>query len=352
MNNILKYILFSLVLIFGASSATGQKIDYKNPPQQEDTYLFKVLRYHRQPAPPKYMLNRFKEILETPKSRWTAGDSLFYAYENVHLEKYELALSIFIRLNTDTIQEPHAQTLYRTTLQHLDRFEMLEAYNSKTILDNNSVVYSIKQAVLDLNKAYLNYKQKIFIPDSTLVFPILKNPVLDEFNRNKSPHNNKLVSIAFAIDSAFRHFTILHDNKDYILSQAFEEMGDFQKEYFYITNAHFYYSASRHYSTHDPVLLEKLSTVSNEMSDKNYIQISFKNYFGKVIKNRFRLNMNFKESPDLDSNALSNYTPPPPRPKKKGTVDYLPWIDNSILIIIIISLALIFVVFFMKVKKK
>ncbi|WP_107037973.1 hypothetical protein [Brumimicrobium mesophilum] len=349
MKNIIKYTILTCVLFINTTFVLSQKIDYKNPPKQESTYLFNVLKYHRQPTPPLYMTIKFEEILKLPTSEWVGSDSLFYAYENVHLEKYELALSIFARLNIDTIQEPHAQMLYRTTLQHLDRFEMLKNYNSRTISDDKSMIYSIKSAVSDLTNAYQKSKQKTFIQDSTSIFTILKDPSLEEFNRDKSPQNNKLVSIAFAIDSALRYFTTFHDGNDYILSQAFEEMGDFQKKYFYITNAHFYYSASRHYYTNDLYLAEKYNNINDEMSEKNFIPISFKHKFGKVINNRFQIKTNFKEKSEIDSSSISSYTPPP---KKKGQKDYLPWIDNSILILIILALALIFVVFILKTKKQ
>lgn len=348
MNHIIKNILFITALLFNASVIFSQNIDFKEPPSQENTYLFEVLKYHRQPAPPTYMHNRILQILENPTSQWTAQDSLFYAYENVHLENYELALSIFARLDIDTIQEPHAQMLYRTTLQHLDRFEMLKKYNKKNVQQDLTVDYSIKDALLDLTNAYLKYKKKTFIPDSTLIFPILKDDVLDEMNPKKSPNNNKLVGIAFAIDSAFRYFTVLHDDKDYILSQAFEEMGDFQREFFYLTNALFYYSASRHYYTTDLAVMEKYSSVVDEMNEKNYLSLSFKNKFGKIIKNRYRMNTNFIENAAKDTSNSPSYTPPP---KKEGRKDYLPWINNSILIMIIIAIALGFVLFFMRVKK-
>lgn len=348
MNYLLKHIIFVIVFIFNADLVFGQKVDFEKPPSQENTYLFKVLKYHRQPEPPEYIQNHISQIGKRPMSQWSAQDSLYYAYENVHLKNFDLALSIFTRLNTDTIQEPHAQTLYRTTLQHLERFEMLKEYNERTIPDDSNVFYSIKDAVLDLNKAYLKYKMKTFIPDSTLIFPILKDDTLELINLKKSPNKNKLVTIAFAIDSAFRHFTVLHDGKDYILSQAFEEMADFQKEYFYLTNALFYYSGSRHYNALDKTVIKKYNNVFMEMDKYNYISISFKNTFGKVIKNRFRMNTNFKENPDMDSSLNSSYTPPP---KKEGRKDHLPWIDNSILIMIILGLALFFVLFFMKAKK-
>jgi|SRR5690554_5422850 len=348
MNKSLRYLFFIMVFLLNTSLTFSQEIDFDNPPRQENTYLFTILRYQRQPAPPDYMRNRILQITENPVDQWTAQDSLYYAYKNVYNQRYEMALSIFSRLNTDTIQEIHAQSLYRTTLQHLSRYEMLEEYNKKTFPDSPSTIYSIKEAMLDLTAAYLKYEKKTFIPDSTAIFPILKDEDLADMDPDKSPNKNRLVSIAFAIDSAFRHFTIMHDKKDYILSQAFEEMADFQKKYFYLTNAYFYYSASRHYYLNDVAVMEKYNEVVDEMNAHNYISISFKNKFGKVIKNRYRMDKQIKKQAKPDSLTESNFNPPPEKEKRK---DYLPWIDNSILIMIILGLALVFVVFFMKTKK-
>ena len=345
----IKYLLGLYLIVFCSYSILAQDKGFKEPPRQENTYLFEVLNYDRQPEPPQYIRNRILQILENPMPNWTAQDSLFYAYESVYFEKFELALSIFARLNIDTISEPHAQSLYRTTLQKLHRYEMLEQYNEKTIQDKPNTIYGIKDAFMDLTKAYLAYDKKSFIPDSTLIFPILKDPALKEMKRNRSPHQNRLVAISFAIDSAFRQFTILHDNKDYILSQAFEEMGDFQREYFYLTNAYFYYSASRHYFKNDKAVVVKYNQVIDQMNTENYLFISFKNRFGKVIKNRYRLGNDYIEEVLKDSNDISAYTPPP---KKNMKTDYLPWIDTPILIMIILGLVFVFVMFFMKVKKK
>lgn len=344
----IKHLLGLYLVVFCIFSGLGQDDILQEPPRQENTYLFEVLNYNRQPAPPTKIHNRILQILENPMTHWTAQDSLYYAYENVYLEKFDLALTIFAHLNTDTISNSHAQTLYRTTLQMLNRYEMLKQYNEKTLQDDTTVFYSVKDAYMDLNEAYLAYKKKTFIPDSTLIFPILKDPALEEMKQNVSPNKNKLVQIAFAIDSAFRQFTILHDDKDYILSQAFEEMGDFQNEYFYITNAYFYYSASRHYYKNDKAVSEKYNHAINEMSANNYLSISFKNKFGKVIKNRYRLEDDYIKEFKKDSSAYKSFIPPP---EKKVQKDYLPWIDTSILIMIILGLALTFVMIFMRVKK-
>lgn len=348
MRNSISYILFFVTFLLNTSAVHCQSIDYEKPPRQENTYLFRIVNYDRQPVPPEYIKKRILEISDKPTTEWTAQDSLFYAYENVHLEEFEIALSIFSRLNVDTIQERHAQMLYRVAVFQLGRYEMLKEFNEKTIQKNPSQFYSIKNAVLDLNNAYLKFKNKTFIPDSTIIFPILKDEALEEMDPEKLPNKNKLVEIAFVIDSAFRHFSVLHDKKDYILAKAFEEMAGFQKEYFYITNAFFYYSAARHFYIADKGIIQKYNKSNEEMDEFNYIPFSFKNKFGKIIKNRFRMNTDFIEKAIVDSSIVPKFTPPP---RKEGQKDYLPWINNSILIMIIIALALMFVLFFMKTKK-
>lgn len=346
----LKYIVLMLVLLLSTSTTWSQKIDFQKPPQHENTYLFKVLKYNRQPKPPKYMQTRINEVSKKPVQQWNAQDSLFYAYENVHLENFDLALSIFAKLEVDTIQEKHAQTLYRATLQQLKRYKLLKAYNEETLLETPSSIYSVKNAIDDLTDAYIKYNQNDFDNDSTHIFPILFSDSLEEMNPDRSPNKNRLVSIAFAVDSAFRHFSVLHKKTDFLLSQAFEEMGDFQLKYFYLTNAEFYYTVSRFYYANDSELIVKYNNVVNEMNDKNYISLSVKRLFGKIIKNRYRMSADLVNEVQKDTIIKNQDTPPPPKPRK-GSKDYLPWIDNSILIMIILGLALIFVVFFMKVKK-
>lgn len=348
MKKSLNIIIVLLTIFLNFNLVIGQKIDFQNPPKQENTYLFKVVKYHRQLAPPQYMVDHIEEIVNKPKTKWTAEDSLFYAYENVHLENFEMALSVFARIEMDTVQDPHAQMLYRTTLQHLQRYDMLMEYNQQNVQDDESTIYSIKDAMFELNSAFKKYKEQAFIPDSTKIFTILEQDTLNSRMNKKSPKNNIHVDVAFAIDSALRHATILNDDKNYILAKAFEEMGDYQMDYFYLTNAFFYYSAALHYYGTDQGIIEKYNDVADEITEQNYISISFKNNFGKIISNRYRMNTDYIEKEKIDSSIVPKMTPPP---KKETQKDYLPWINNSILIMIILALALVFVLVFMKVKK-
>ncbi len=349
MKNLIKSIVGSCVLIFCFSPLWGQYKPLEKPPSQENTYLFKVLRYNRQPKIPSVFKNRISQILQNPKSEWTAQDSLYFAYKNVYLQKFSLALTLFSSLNTDTIKDPHAQSLYRATLQHLNRFKELKAYNEKTMVDDSTTLYSIKDAFMDLTNAYIDFNKDKFLLDSSYIFSVLgQKETLKKLNRNAAPYKNKFVKIAFVIDSAFRQFTFLYDRKDVVLSKAFEEMGDFQKEYLYITNAYFYYAGALHYNKTNKAIIEKYNRSIDEMTAHNYLSISFKHLFGRVLKNRYDLKENKLD--DIKKNDPKN-TKSIPAPVKKEKSDYLPMLDTPILVLIVFALMLIFVLVFVKTKK-
>lgn len=341
----LKYHLLLTAFIFSSTLGISQDKTLGAPARFENTYLFEILKYEREPELPPYLREGIERFLAKPMTEWTAEDSLYFAYENVYLKKYEKAFNNFVRLNTDTIYEKNAQILYRTALFQMGKYEILKEYNIKTIREDKSQFYNIRDAFMDLTNAYINYRNKAFDADSSLVFPVLKDKTLKTFNRQAPPHKNKLVEVAFAIDSVLRQFTILHDNKDYILSRAFEEMGDFQKEYLYITNSYFYYSAALRYDKGNRSVIPKYNHTNREIKAKGYIHISFKSKFGKVIKNRYRLKDNYIEERPKPVLSEESYIPPQEEKQKK---DYLPWMNTTALIIIIVSGALVFVLFFLK----
>lgn len=349
MKNFIKYILAASLILFLVIPLWGQYKPLEKPPKHENTYLFKILKYNRQPHIPNYIDNRLSQILQNSKADWTPQDSLYFAYKNVYLQNYSLALSVFSQLNTDTITEAHAQTLYRTTLQHLGRFEDLKQYNKRTFKDDTSSIYSPKKAFMELIDAYIAFKENGHIPDSTEIFPILhQKETLKNLNIKAPPYKNKFVKIAFAVDSAFRQFTFLHDGKDLVLSKAFEEMGDFQNKYLYLTNAYFYYAGALHYNKTNKFLINKYNRSIDEMTANNYLSISFKHKFGRILKNRYDLKENTIDTTEVDNLPRDRDVDPPVKKEKK---DYLPMLDTPILILIILAAGLLFVLFFVRTKK-
>lgn len=344
-----KYLLIIYALgmlsIGFAQERRGQQI----PPSAEDTYLFTIYRYNRQPTPPKYMMEGIQKILTTPMTQWTAKDSLFFAYENVHLQKFENALNNFSRLNTDTIKEPHAQILYRVTLQQEKRYQQLLDYNKKTLPDNPGNLYSVKQAFTDITRAYQLDEKDSFDYKFDFVFSVLANDTLEYFDRKAVPIQNQVVQVATAIDSALRQFSILHDKKDLILSKAYGEMADLQREYLYISNAQFFYSAALVYNKSNKAIFKNYNLTKKEMDEKNILPISFRTKFSKIRKNKFNLKDDYIKEVKKKEYSPENYTPPPPEEVRK---DYLPWLNLEVVSLIVITIALLFVLFFVKVRKK
>src|SRR5690554_5823568 len=340
------FILFGFCMIF--TTVYGQDGRHHKPPQKENTYYFNISNYNRQPEPPKYIEEGIQKILETPTVNWTAYDSLIFAYESVHLEKFERALNNFARLNIDTIQEPHAQILCRVALQQSKRFNRLLNFNQFTINNANTGVYDLKSAYDDLTTAYINNENKRIDYSNDTIFKILFDDTLNAFPQRVEPHRNEFVKISFAVDSVLRQFSVLHDNRDMVLSKAFEEMGDFQKKYFYITNAHFYYSAALHYDKNNKNAIQKYKAAKDEISRRNFFPISFKTTFGRVIKNRYRLSEDYIEGIKKKEDIPENFVAPPQETKK----DYLPWLDVQIVTLIVVFLVLLFVLFFIKTKEK
>lgn len=343
MTSIFRHIVLILFILLGVTSFSQNS---SIPPAYENTYLFSIRKYDRQPAPPKYMYNRIQQIHNNSTSIWTAADSLYYAYESVYLKKYGLALSIFSRLNTDTIQEPRAQSLYRLALHKKERYDALHEYNLKTIPKDEEKIYDVQDAFIDLNKAFKAREMGEFIQDSTQIFSILASEKMENIKRSKQPQFDEITQIAFAIDSVLRQYSILTDDRDVVLIRAFEEAGDLQMKYLYTTNAFFYYSAGRHFNKSNLELGEKYNLANNRMRDKNILAISYKSNFGKIVKNRYDFAGEKTEEIDTRIGDETSFIPPEIDKKK----DYLPWISTTGWYLIVLFVVLLSVLIFLRTK--
>lgn len=319
----------------------------KPPPKRENTYLFSIHKYNRQPQPSAQMKSRIAQILVNPTSKWTADDSLYFAYESVYLRKFGLALNIFARLNTDTIKNHIGQILYRVTLKKTHRYKRLLQFNEQTLPNNNKSYYTLKDAFNALTNAYILQRKGKFT-DSTVIFSILKDSSWINYNKNLPPYKNNFSVVSYAIDSALRQFTILEKKRDNVLAQAFKEMAVFQEKYLYLTNAFFYYSASLYYDRNNSFVINERNRVIDAMTAKNYLSIKFNTLFGKMVKNRYDFSDNYMKNVSKDT-IIRNYNIPQPQSKNN---DLLPGIPAGLLYIIGMAFILLLMLLFVRTKKK
>jgi hypothetical protein len=314
------------------------------PPTKQNTYYFTIEKFNRQPSPPQYIKDKIKTFTKKPKSKWTQEDSLYYAYEKVHLEEFGFALSIFSRVNVDTLTEPHAQQLYRTSLLQTKRYGKLLDFNKKVLPKDTNSLYSVRNIILKLNEAYIQNSRKSKHEERDTIFNYLFSKEVEKINSSRRRFRRDMVDIAKNLDTALRYFTFLHDKRDAVLSQAYEEFGDFQNKYFYISNSYLCYAIARHYYRNNKDLASKYNRAIDEIAEKNYLLPSFRTVFGKVIDNRYQLSEEITELKKDTINPKETFNPPEIEQKK----DYIPWLDVPLIIMIGIFIVLLIVIIFLK----
>lgn len=337
--------LFICCILFYSSNYAQDGIPV--PPEKENNYYFSIKQFNRQPEPPNYLQHRIDAFSKKPKSKWNQEDSLYYAYEKVHLEEFGFALSIFVKLNMDTISDPHAQQLYRTSLLQTGRYDDLLEYNKKVIPADTTAFFSVKDAILMISEAYLARSNNDGTSVKDTIFKLLYSDTMKTIRSSNRAHRALMIETAKNIDSALRYFTFLHDRRDTVLAQLYEEFGDFQKDYFYISNAYLCYAIARHYNRNDKDLANKYNRAIDRIAEKNYLLPSFRTVFGKVIDNRYQLSEKLTELKKDTIDPKENFKPPVIEKRK----DYLPWLDTSEIILIGLFIVLFIVILFVRSSK-
>jgi hypothetical protein len=266
----------------------------------------------------------------------------------VHSEDFGLALSIFTKLNTDTIKEPHALNLYHVTLYMNERFETLKDLQIFPPTNNELKIQTredVRQRLLDIKILVMNKK---WSSQDSVVFPILKDSSILALRKSRTDTKQKLVPLIKRIDETLRLFVLLHDSRDAIISQAYQELADFQNERFYVSNAYLYNSIALHYNKNNKKAVENSNRLTNEISNRNYLLPSFRNKFGKIISNRFHFNEMETAKEISDDSLRIELGKEVQRPKKIVQKDYLPWLDGNLIIVIGILILLIFVMVILK----
>lgn len=346
---IVKYLIaiFGLLLSLNVMSQNDEPIE---PPSKQNTYYYTIKKFNRQPKPPKYILDEIQLETKKPRSKWTQKDSLFFAYKEVHSEDFGLAFSIFTKLKTDTIREPHALKLLHITLYMNDRFEELKQLD---ILDSDEEDYESKEAfrqrILDVN---LLAKKGLWSSKDSLVLPILKDSSIIALRKSGRDTKNQLVPLIKRIDEVLRLFVFMNKERDAILSQAYQEMASFQDEYFYVSNAYLYNSIALYYNKNNKKAVANANPLSDQITRNNYLLPSFRTKFGKIISNRYHFN-EIETAKEISNDSIriekgKNIGPP----KKEEKKDYLPWLDTDLIIVIGLFILMVIVMIMLKPIRK
>lgn len=322
------------------------------PPKPEKTTHFTFKQFIRQPELPEFITQGLTNIQQKNVRDWSKSDSLFYAYELALLNKFKHALSYFNKLDIDTLRNRTSLDLYQLTLRKTNRFQTLlkslkrEKEHDLLKADRNALNYRIRLAEVRLYN-----RDRDWNLDKNHVFPRLLDSTQYENDYNNI--NHKAVYTSEEVDQALRHQLLYTEGTDKILSKAYEEFGDFLKKNMYLSNAYIAYSISKHFNRRKNSISKKLKQVKRELDDQKLLFPSFSSLFPKIIESKYKyneidkidsLNVLISDGQYLDLDDLLDY--------ENAKKDHLPWLDYELGVLLILFTLLVFVVLFLRTKKK
>lgn len=318
------------------------------PPNYEKTMGFTLSFVERQPQVPLFLEDRIKELELKSRLTWKAFDSLTYAFELVYLNDFAHALNYFSRVDTDTVAHPTTLHLLQLTYLKTNRFE-----NLKQSIKNGPEAPAVKEIRLRMVEVREMNMNRSWDTNENVMFPLLKDSSNFVFKKSQKQFYKYLIPRAEDFKKALIYDAIYTDDADKILSQAFEEYGDFLKEHFYLTNAYMAYAISRHYDKRNFSTAKKLKEIKTAMSEANFLLPSIRENFAKASSDRYL----FKEIAETNLDSLSKIKIKSLTLEEiaeldsKKQPDYLPWVNYEILLISILFLILLVVVVFIRTKK-
>ncbi|MCC5923956.1 MAG: hypothetical protein JJT77_09225 [Crocinitomicaceae bacterium] len=351
----MKRLFLSLFVFFSLSIALAQARELPKPPQNEPTPLFYFNPFERQPKIPYELEKAWQNLVKKKPINWNNNDSLAYAFELVYLQRFEHALFYFQRLDLSSIENINILELYHFMLKKNKRFEkLLDSYSvAKSMFPELKNVFEIRMQIADTR---ILHQERIWNIQKDHIFPeLIDTTSLDLLaaNSNYKIHP-KLIEIAEQFDQALRYEILYCDETDKIISQAYIEYATFLHRYLYASNAYIAFNIARHFDKRNGQIPKRIKAIKKELEENNYLIPSFTVLFKKINPNNYAL----KEIQSIDSlqfifettdrfirqEDLENYINKRP--------DKLPWLDNELLIIIVLATMLLCILIFIDVRKK
>lgn len=269
---------------------------------------------------------------------WNGLDSLTYGLELILLHKYENSLNYILRTNYDTITDPIKLHLLQEGFLLTEAYEKLQACLLHEKGDQENRVLSYR---LDVVRAMLLLKQGTWDSNTSKIFPEIIE--VKGNKKTKAEH----IAIANDLDKALRIFvTQLNRQENEIVSEAYEEFGDFLLAHFTESNAFIAYSLSRYYYNRNKTVSPKIKDLKSVMDEKNYILPSFRKVFGKIQPGRFNYELLKEKKHEQDTVKEPKMQVPE---QKKD--DLLPKYNGQLIILLGLLVILLGVILFVRTKR-
>lgn len=320
------FILLTLPLLAFEFSREQKTPDFKFEPFERNIHISEGLD------------NEIMSLKLKSSEDWTGQDSLIYGLQLVLLHKYEASLNFILRTQYDTITDTEKIHLIQ---ESFFRNQAYKALQTSLLLEKGNEFNRVLSYRLDVVQALIFNKEGLWDSNSSKLFPEIIGLKREKRTRQE------LISIANDLDTALRIFVVqLNRQSNEIVSEAYEEFGDFLLENFTESNAYIAYSLSRYYYNRNKSVSSKIKELKSVMDEKKYILPSFRKIFGKIQPGRF--NYELLKEKKIEKDTVQK--PVMQVPKKKQN-DLLPKYNGELIILIGFFIILLSVILFVRTKR-
>jgi hypothetical protein len=320
--------------------------EFPAPPKKENTEDFHFKKFVRQPQLPSFVEIGITGLQNKKAINWNGEDSLFFALRLSLINDFEHALNYYVNLELDSISNSYVLHLIQLTSRKTARFQrLLDLLKQEYKENEDDSVYSFRKRLAEVRLFIRDRGDEL---DQTIIFPRL------HLKSIKGKSRKELIETAEALDQALRTEILYNDDSDRIISKAYEEFGDFLLENFYVSNAYMAYQIAKYFSKRSNTAQKKVKSTKDLVNKKNFLLPSFVQTFTKIKNNRYSFAVIVPpDSVDLIVYEKGRYLDLEELlEKEQRRKDFLPWLDTQLMSIVVLFLALIFTIFFIKRKNK
>lgn len=342
------YLLLFWVLSIGATNEIWAQDDYHLPHNEHRPYY--QLKEYPRGYDKDSMEMALNELLNKPAKSWKNKDSLDYLFTLIAIQEFDKAFEYykkFKKVNPRSADEFHLiqylfsfKRMFDKTHNWLER-EKREYPDSKDVINIRIRLHDAEEQIITGNWS-----------EDSVIFPVLFSDEWQNIKKGTEPYLTQTIPMIERFDLALRDETKFEFQSNRALAISFYEYGIFLEKNLSTSDAFIALSIARYYDKFNAKITEKYREIRSLMNKRNLIFPSMRELFPKQNKGIFNIeNIKKRRQEERDSISQIDQQPMTLQMQDVKKTDFLTGKMAALIILIGLTLLLLFVAIFVKIKR-
>lgn len=286
--------------------------------------------------------NSMDTLLAKSKEQWSFDDSLLFAINIAKLGNYSQAYNLLKKMPLKEVSNEdiaHLTMIYQLTNRFDIAEKWLNRYETKSQAEKEAKKIWLNMIRIRKGLKEVTIKLKY---ETVLLIQDKKTYTNDE--KESDIFKKEVIYPLEGAEIVLRFHVQYLDDRDPVLAKLAVEMGDVIHQHLSLTMAYVAYSIAKHYDKSSENA-KRVKNIKKEIDEANYEIIPLKKFFPKKHKSRFNLEK-IKEI-HQEENAPKYKIPPFAKEVKEPL-----WLSKGFIITAGLVLILLFVILFVRTRKK